>query len=260
MSRPDPKSKITFRFRDCAISSVAQMMRALKNQAKSSKIIWFRGQSQQKWKLIPSLARNITHLNAESAHIKRFQQNAAIHLRNLPQSEWEWMFLMQHHRASTRLLDWSESPLVALFFAVSEKKYRRSPGVVWCLDPLALNKFANLKEFPFPEEIPAFGIDKVMNSYLPSLVKENPAELLPVAIVGPRNTQRMAAQLGTFTINHRLHRPIEEIGNSKHIWQWTIPARDKKNLLLELKYLGISELTLFPELDRVAEESKELLK
>jgi hypothetical protein len=33
----------------------------------------------------------------------------------------------------------------------------------------------------------------------------------------------------------------------------------KKHLLKELAHLGISSLTLFPELDRVADLSKELL-
>jgi len=132
-------------------------------------------------------------------------------------------------------------------------------GTVWCLDPVALNREANLK-FEFDAEIPAFGRDKVLESYLPSHVRENPAELIPVAIVGPRTTPRMAAQLGTFTINHRLHTPIEDIGACKHVWRWVIPAAVKRKVLKELSLLGISALTLFPELDRVADLSKEILR
>ena len=168
------------------------------------------------------------------------------------------MFLMQHHRASTRLLDWSESPLTALYFAVYEKKHSRSAGTVWCLDPVALNGAAKLN-FAFTPEIPAFGRDKVLESYLPNAVTQNPSELNPVAIMGPRNTPRMAAQLGTFTVNHRLHTPIEQIGDCKHCWRWIIPANSKRELLMELSHLGFSPLTLFPELDRVADLSKELL-
>ncbi len=169
------------------------------------------------------------------------------------------MFLMQHHRASTRLLDWTESPLAALYFAVRNKEHARANGAVWCLDAVALNRVANLK-FEFEAEIPAFGRDKVLQSYLPSHVQEDPSELSPVGIMGPRNTRRMAAQLGTFTINHRLHTPIEEIGASTHVGRWTIPARSKSNILKELAHLGYSALTLFPELDRVADLSSELLK
>src|SRR6267378_6114955 len=121
------------RYRDRTIHSVAELLVALKQQTKPKQVVWFRGHARSKWKLIPSLARKIAHLKAEGALIKRFMQNAVPHLDTPLRDEWEWMFLMQHHRASTRLLDWSESPLTALYFAVYEKKHWRSPGTVWCL-------------------------------------------------------------------------------------------------------------------------------
>ena len=69
----------------------------------------------------------------------------------------------------------------------------------------------------------------------------------------------MVAQLGTFTINHRLHTPLEEIGTSSHVWRWIVPAAAKRKILRELVLLGISALTLFPELDRVADITREIL-
>ena len=69
----------------------------------------------------------------------------------------------------------------------------------------------------------------------------------------------MAAQLGTFTVNHTLHNPIEAIGKCKHCWRWTIPAAAKLRLRQELALLSYSDLTLFPDLDRVADLTKELL-
>jgi hypothetical protein len=118
---------------------------------------------------------------------------------------------------------------------------------------------ARLKPFKYANEIPAFGLDDVLDSYLPSRVDKSPAPLKPVAVMGPRNTPRMAAQLGVFTINHMEHEPIENIAGGKHVWRWIIPASAKKHLLNELALLGISALTLFPELDRVADLSRELL-
>ena len=247
------------RYKDRTIHTVAQMLTALKQQTQPKHLTWFRGQAFKGWELVPSLARNAEHLRAENALIKGFMQNATPHIATPPRHEWEWIFLMQHHRASTRLLDWSESPLAALYFAVQEKQHLRKGGAVWCLDPVDLNRAANLK-FHFEPEIPAFGLDPVLDSYLPSRVASNPAELFPVAIVGPRNTPRMAAQLGTFTINHRLHTPIEKIASGKHVWRWIIPAEAKKNILNELTHLRFSALTLFPELDRVADVSRELLE
>lgn len=246
------------RYKDRTIQSVAQMLLALKQQTKPKQLIWFRGQSLKKWNLVPGLAREKSHLKAESALIKRFMQDATPHIDTPLREEWEWMFLMQHHRAETRLLDWTESPLVALYFAIQESDNMKKDAAVWCLDPVALNTEANMR-FTFEVEIPAFGRDKVLENYLPSRVQEGSSEMFPVAIIGPRNTPRMAAQLGTFTINHRLHTPIEEIGKRKHVWRWVIPSKAKDNILKELVHLRYSALTLFPELDRVADISKELL-
>ncbi|HJX10240.1 MAG TPA: FRG domain-containing protein [Candidatus Binatia bacterium] len=246
------------RYKDHTIRSVAQLLGALKRQIRDGQTVWFRGHGVATWKLVPSLARRKSHLRAENAVIKRFMQNATPHLQSQPQEEWEWMFLMQHYRAPTRLLDWTESALAALYFAVSKQKHNKQDGAVWCLDPIALNKAANIK-FSFELEIPSFGQDKSMENYLPTRVHEGTSELNPVAIMGPRNTPRMAAQLGTFTINHRLHGPIETIGTSSHVWRWIIPAEAKKELLKELAHLGFTELTLFPELEKVADLSKELL-
>jgi hypothetical protein len=205
------------RFRDRTVKSVSALLDALKDQAVDRQPIWFRGQSFKEWALVPSLARKADHLKAENALIKRFVQNATPNLTAQPQHEWEWMFLMQHHRAPTRLLDWTESPLVAMYFAVVSGERAPDAGTVWCLDPIALNKEARLK-FEFDQEIPALGIDKVCDSYLPSHVHENPSELFPIAVVGPRNTPRMVAQLGTFTLNHRMHTPLEKIWERKHVW------------------------------------------
>src|SRR5579871_5820986 len=243
---------------DRKIRSVAEMITALKTQIDRNGPIWFRGHSKKDWKLVPSLARERKFLVAESALIKRFMQNATPHLQGQRMEEWEWLFLMQHHRAQTRLLDWSESPLVALYFAVHSPGRLRTDGAVWCLDPIALNKAANIK-FDFGEEIPSFGKDQVLDSYLPSRTQQNPSKLLPVAIIGPRNTPRMAAQQGTFTINQTVHTPIEKIADRKHVWRWVIPSGAKKGIIKELKHLGFTTLTLLPELDKVADLTRELL-
>lgn len=230
--------------------NVGQLLSALNSHLKQDRMAWFRGQSVLAWKLVPSLARNKgKNLSAESAILKRFVQSATPILERRPESEWEWSFLMQHHRAPTRLLDWTESPLVALYFlAISNS---RSAGALWCLDPIALNRHAN-QQFDFKLELPSFA-DKNLDNYLPSRVSEGSAVLNPIAAIGPRSSARMAAQLGTFTVNHRSHTPIEEVGDGKHIWRYVVPATAKATMLKELRFLGYSSLTIFPEPDRVAD-------
>lgn len=105
---------------DREIGSVNELLVALRDVTKDRELLWFRGHSQKDWKLVPTLARNIDHLGKETEIIKRFIQLAVPHLtEDAPRNDWEWIFLMQHHRVPTRLPDWTESPLAAVWFAVS---------------------------------------------------------------------------------------------------------------------------------------------
>lgn len=168
------------------------------------------------------------------------------------------MFLMQHYRLPTRLLDWTESPLTALYFATSDTKHKSHDAALWCLDPVALNAFANIS-FSSTVEIPAFDHDKVLDSYLPSHIAGETTSLLnPIAGIAVRNSPRIAAQLGTFTITHREHTPIEDIGDKEHTWRLVIPSDSKRKILAELAQLRVSKLTLFPELDSVAADAMEI--
>ncbi len=245
------------RFLDKRVRSVADLLSHLKVQTKPGKPVWFRGQTKKIWPLVPSLARKAKTARAEATLIKAFKQNAVPFLASPPRSEWEWMFLMQHYRLPTRLLDWTESPLTALFFAVEQNP--QDDGAVWCLDPIALNKHANIN-FSFDAEVPAFDHDDVLENYLPSrIAKETASELHPIAAIATRNSPRIAAQLGTFTITHRKHGPVEKVGDSKHVWRLVVPANSKSMIKDELALLKYSRLTLFPELDQVASHAIDIL-
>src|SRR5208337_1741833 len=57
-------------------------------------------------------------------------------IRNSP---WNCYFLMRHYGAPTRLLDWTESVLIAAYFAVACQQRGRS-AAIWMLDPYTLNE------------------------------------------------------------------------------------------------------------------------
>jgi len=246
--------------RDRRIKSVGDVIDALRSQTKKTDLVWFRGQARSSWTLVPSLGRKSMRLDAELALIKRFKQNALPHLTQRPQTEWEWLFLMQHHRLPTRLLDWTESPLAALCFAVEyNKKHENHDAAIWCLVPTDLNRHANVV-YPFETEVPAFDHDPILESYRPSrIASESTSQLFPVAAIASRNSPRIVAQQGTFTITHRKMTCIESVGNALHVWRLIIPWRSKAKIREELRLLHFTDLTLFPELDKVAIEALRII-
>jgi hypothetical protein len=95
----------------------------------------FRGQRESTWTLQTSLDREITVFHnsghyplpdrqeEENELLFRFQQQVHNYVRHLPSTDdrASWLALMQHYGVPTRLLDWTQSPYVALYFAVEEK-------------------------------------------------------------------------------------------------------------------------------------------
>ncbi|WP_071595094.1 FRG domain-containing protein [Hymenobacter aerophilus] len=239
------------KYSDVEISSVSDLITQLKNHICDFKgPIWFRGQSRSEWSLQPRLMR-LEDKPPETHYFNRFKQDASLILQSRPNNEFEWLFLMQHYGVPTRLLDWSESALVALYFAISKEP--EEDGALWVLQPTVLNQKSRYKpEFEF--EIPSFE-DEILINYLPSTIaRESKSSLLPIAAIAPRNSPRMQAQQGVFTISHRENIIIENSGDTiDHIWKYIIPNSCKSELIKELKLLGTNKFQLFPELDSLSE-------
>jgi hypothetical protein len=198
-----------------------------------------------------------------------FKQNAhEFVMGQAPLTEWEWLFLMRHHGLPSRLLDWSESPLVGLFFAVDGAKREPSAedGALWCLLPQNLNATA----LKWPADITALPMlsgdrdewpdpaNEGVSIFLPSRSPDPSGKpTSPAAGMSTRRTRRIQAQSGVFTIHHHLDRtPLEQVGDSphRHIWRFLIPQDSKQHVRSQLMRLGVTRRTIFPELDSVAED------
>lgn len=155
--------------RDLRVRTLSEFAKLFepKGQLHTSKLRWYRGEERLRPRsaLLPSIFRPPSQAHDEWAIYQRFRQNAAAFL---PQSlsHWEWMLYMRHYDQPTRLLDWTESALVALYFAVEHRARDRYEGVVWCLDPLRLNELAG-----YGRNIQCAGIDTELDKYTPEAVK-----------------------------------------------------------------------------------------
>lgn len=238
---------------DVTIRSIGELLDALKGKFSAGKnIVWFRGHANHTWTLSPTLYRDTYQLHQELGFMIRFQQNALALLPYRPASSWEWLFLMRHHACPTRLLDWTESPLVALYFACGEPsdKNAQHDAALWCLLPIAMNDESGVAK-PDRGFLPAFGMSAVLDDYLPEKIGTglSPRDHKPVAAIATRESGRMTAQQSVFTLHHRLREPIEAYHGGKHVWRMTIPADSKDRIRGELSTLGISRLSIFPDLD-----------
>ena len=130
-----------------ALADVADVIAAAREvlQLFDNDTAWWRGHANRDWPLAAQVFRTdpkgIRRYEDQSALIGHFVSRAPTRsYRACPDRDdyFGWLFLAQHYGLPTRLLDWTENPLVALYFAVNELK--EDDGCLWTLWPGGLNR------------------------------------------------------------------------------------------------------------------------
>ena len=128
---------------------------------------------------------------------------------------------MQNYGVPSRLLDWTESPFVALFFAIMSSQFNfdgdklkfENAAAVWILDPVGWNRKA-LEHLSFDGGVLSTEDDQI-KGYNPTCKFSGMTDL-PIAIYGTHNSPRIVAQRGVFTIFGENKTPMEKIYDSKN--------------------------------------------
>jgi hypothetical protein len=230
---------------------------------------WYRGVGNATYTLTPTVYRHPTTTNVkelvelEFDLLNRFKQRS-IPFQSRPLTEdWEHLFFMQHYGVPTRLLDWSENSMVALYFAIASAEEQRDPATrsftkdaaVWILNPQVWNE--HVVGVAWKDRI--LGVrDAPLDAYKPT---DNLRSLntKPVAISGLHNSSRIVAQRGAFTIWGSDNSPMETVyvNNSfpaDALVKIDLPMASLPTLQDSLFKLGYSDSMIYPDLIGLSKE------
>lgn len=259
---------------------------------KNNNLLFYRGHSLLDYELVPGIKRNKSWYKNENVMYQELLVRCAQNFSHC-QTHLEYLVEMQHYGLPTRLLDITENPLVALYFACCRNKERLGEVIVLTTgnehvrysksDTAAL--LAALPTLSHEEQMSLYSLctnqvsededekyKRLAGKLAGEVKSRNPAfeprikkkDLVGYVFVTPiRSNQRIMKQDGSFIIcglmsEHSDSNILDGLrccdADNKRL---ILLVKNKEKILKELDTLSINRATLFPEIDYVAEYLKE---
>lgn len=281
------------------LSSLAAAIKEFTADTPFGTIAWYRGQSAA-WPLVPGVFRpSDAEKMIEDTKPWIVEQNTLSHflsrgpvLTTAPPGQNDypaWLALAQHYRVPTRLLDWTRSPLVALFFAIAghparprthdheisaramalaraalrredkrdrAPRARGGPAVIWRLVPRRLNTGEALPEGLGDGGLPTLDHESVADR-VKGAFSGTQADTSPMAVEPAVISLRHHVQLSGYTVHCNPNALEREPGCDRWLRRYLIPARAVPGISRELRLLGVTWASLFPDLDHLARDLAE---
>jgi hypothetical protein len=256
----------------------------------------YRGQSEGAWGLETALERTFRFtaperrgdpLRVERGIQRRFMDRATAYLSRVPDEhdELSWLTLMQHYGAPTRLLDWTKSPLIGLYFAYENEPPPGSESrALWGLqafscrmqfgtrlgfnlrDPFGLvrHQTYNQQGELIEDSHPGADFDWLADENRNLQWLRDQQIKIPYPVMPPSLDDRMNAQQAFFTYDAALDGGIPrdlalpatvigDTGASAVGWpvlkKITLPHEWRLDVLTALRKMGVTAAALFPGLD-----------
>lgn len=220
---------------------------------------WYRGAKNPSHQLVPKIFRNIDHANREGYLAVEFRRRAHARLKEIS-TPFDWLCAMQHFGIPTRILDWTESLPVALYFAVRPLGFMEIVPTVWVLDPFRLYaesfKKAKKEIIPIPEfDSVEANCDLAFDEWDGKLLKN--ATELPLPVAPNFIFERLALQNGAFTLHGKSQLALEKLldqAGEPMLYKFVARETALTEIYRSLDLLIPSDDAVFPDLEGLKEQ------